>query len=63
LNGSGAALSTSAIGGFTCLPTCAGTPTGTPASVPTGCVAMVVDTTNDKFYLYIGGAWKSVTLA
>jgi hypothetical protein len=63
LNGSGAALATSATGGFTCLPTCAGTPTGTPASVPTGCVAAVIDTTNSKLYLYIGGAWKSVTLA
>lgn len=62
LNGSGAALGTTATGGFTCLPTCAGTPTGTPGAVPTGTVPMVVDTTNSKIYIYIGGAWKSVTL-
>jgi hypothetical protein len=57
-----AALSTSATGGFTCLPTCAGAPTGTPASVPTGCVPVVVDTTNSKLYIYISSTWKSVTL-
>jgi hypothetical protein len=63
LNGSGSALSTSAAGGFTCVPSCAGTPTGTPASVATGTVPMVVDTTNSKLWFYIGGAWKSTTLA
>ena len=62
LNGTGAALATNATGGFTCLPTCAGVPTGTPANVPTGCVAMVMDTTNFKLYVYMGG-WKAVTLA
>jgi hypothetical protein len=61
-NDTGAALATTATGGFTCLPTCAGTPTGTPANVPAGCVAAVIDTTNSKLCLYIGGAWKSVTL-
>lgn len=59
----GAALATSAAGGFVCFPTCAGTPTGTPANVPAGAVACVIDTTNSKLYLYIGGAWKGVTLA
>jgi hypothetical protein len=63
LNGSGSALSTSAKGGFTCLPTCAGTPTGTPGTVPTGCVPMVFDTTNSKFWIYTGGAWKGVVLS
>ena len=40
----------------------AGAPTGTPADVPTGCVAMYVDTTNSRFYVNIGGVWKSVAL-
>lgn len=62
LNNSGAALATTAIGGFPCVPTCAGTPTGTPAGVPTGTVAMVVDTTNSILYFYIGGAWKGAAL-
>jgi hypothetical protein len=62
LNGGGAALSTSATGGFTCIPTCAGTPTGTPAGIPTGTAAMVYDTTNNKLWVY-NGAWKGVTLA
>lgn len=61
-NDTGAALATTATGGFTCLPTCAGTPTGTPGNVPAGCVAAVIDTTNGKLCLYIGGAWKSVAL-
>lgn len=63
LNGTGSTLATTATGGFTCLPTCAGTPTGTPASVPTGCVAAVIDSTNSKLFVHIGGAWKSVTLS
>lgn len=59
----GGALATSATGGFFCLPTCAGTPTGVPANVPAGCVPMIVDTTNFKLYVYMGSAWKAVTLA
>jgi hypothetical protein len=59
LNGTGSALSTSATGGFTCIPTCAGTPTGTPASIPTGTVPMVFDSTNFKIYVYVSGAWKA----
>lgn len=53
-----AALATNATTGFVCIPTCAGTPTGVPASVPTGQVAMVYDTTNNKIYVY-NGAWKA----
>lgn len=59
LNGTGAALATSATGGFTCMPTCAGAPTGTPANIPTGTVPMVFDSTNFKLYAYVSGAWKS----
>lgn len=56
------ALATSATDGFTYLPSCAGPPTGVPTS-KTGNIPMVVDSTNSKLYMYIGGAWKSVTLA
>jgi hypothetical protein len=59
LNATGSALATTAAGGFTCIPTCAGAPTGTPANIPTGTVPMVFDTTNLKMYVYTGGAWKS----
>ena len=62
LNGTGGALATNATGGFTCIPTCAGTPTGVPANVPTGNVALVYDTANNKLYVYDGG-WISTTLA
>ncbi len=62
MNASGSALATSATGGFTYLPTCAGTPTGTPTSF-TGCAPMVVDTTGSKLWVRIGGTWKSTALA
>lgn len=63
LNGTGSALTTTATGGFTCIPTCAGTPTGVPASIPTGTVPMVFDTTGVKLWIYTGGAWKGVVVA
>jgi hypothetical protein len=56
-----AALATNATDGFLYVPTCAGTPTGVPTA-RTGRSPLVVDTTNSKFYAYIGGAWKSATL-
>ena len=49
-----AALATNATDGFLYIPTCAGTPTGVPTA-QTGTVAMVFDTTNNKFYIYDGG--------
>jgi len=58
--GETAALATNATDGFTYIPTCAGTPTGTPTSY-TGKVAMVYDTTNNKFYIYNSG-WKGGTV-
>lgn len=61
--GRGAALSTSATGGFVTIPTCAGTPSGTPANVPTGSVPIVFDTTGVKLWAYTGGAWKGVVLS
>ena len=58
-----AALSTSATVGFVMIPSCAGTPTGVPADIPTGQCPMVVDSSGTKLYVYVGGAWKSCTLA
>jgi len=55
----GGALATNANNGFAYIPTCAGPPTGTPTAY-TGKVAMVYDTTNNKFYIY-NGAWKGGT--
>ena len=52
-----AAISTSATDGFLYIPTCAGTPTGTPTT-KTGLAPMVVDSTNNKLYVYISGAWR-----
>lgn len=57
-----AAIATTATGGFLYVPASAGPPTGTPTAY-TGRVPLHVDSTNSKFYAYIGGAWKSVTLA
>lgn len=56
-----AAIATNATNGFLYLPTCAGAPTGTPTAV-TGRVACVVDTTNNRIYIY-DGAWISAALA
>lgn len=51
----GAAVLTDATDGFLYIPTCAGTPTGTPTAY-TGKVAIVMDTTNHKLYVY-DGSW------
>jgi hypothetical protein len=51
------ALGTSWTDGFTYLPSMAGTATGTPTAY-TGTVPIVVDTTNQRVGLYLGGAWK-----
>lgn len=56
-----AAIATNATDGFLYIPSCAGTPTGTPTTF-TGRLALVYDSTNNKFYVY-NGAWKGVTLA
>lgn len=62
LNGTGAALATTATKGFAYLATCAGTPTGVPASLPTGAAPVVIDTTAGKLWAYVGGAWKGALL-
>lgn len=54
-----ASLATNATTGFPYIPTCAGTPTGTPAGA-TGFAPMVVDSTNNKLYVYVGGAWQAM---
>jgi hypothetical protein len=51
-------LATTATDGFLYVPTCAGVPTGTPTAV-TGMVPIVVDTTNNRWYFYSGGAWRN----
>lgn len=55
-----AALSTSATDGFLYMPTCAGTPSGTPTSF-TGRGPAVLDSTNNKLYAYLGGAWRDLS--
>jgi hypothetical protein len=51
------ALATNATNGFVYIPTCAGAPTGTPTTF-TGLAPMVVDSANNKLYVYISGAWR-----
>jgi hypothetical protein len=53
-----AALTTTATNGFLYVPTCAGVPTGTPTAI-TGLAPIVVDTTNNRWYFYSGGAWRN----
>ena len=52
-------LATNATDGFAYIPSCAGVPTGTPTAY-TGKVAMVIDSTNNKAYIYSGGAWVAL---
>lgn len=56
-----AALATTATNGFTYIPTCAGAPTGIPTA-KTGLSAMILDSTNGKFWMYYGGAWHFATM-
>ena len=51
-------LATTATNGFLYVPTCAGVPTGTPTA-KTGYAPIVVDTTNNRWYFYSGGAWRN----
>jgi hypothetical protein len=59
--GTNAAIATTATKGFFFPPVMAGTPTGTPhyTSQP----AVVLDSTNNKLWAYLNGAWKGVTLS
>jgi len=59
ISGNQAALATNATNGFLYLPTCAGVPTGTPTAI-TGKVPIVVDSTNNRAYIYSGGAWVAL---
>lgn len=52
-----ASLATTATDGFPYIPTCAGVPTGTPTAI-TGFAPLVIDSSNNKLYAYIGGAWR-----
>lgn len=57
--GAKSALATTATDGFLYLPSCAGIPTGVPTAI-TGKVPIVVDSTNNKAYIYSGGAWVAL---
>lgn len=59
----GAAASTSDTrnGNFVYLPTSTGTPTGTPVANP-GLASAVIDTTNERIYVLVGGVWKFAQL-
>ncbi len=60
--GAAGALATTATLNFLDIPTCAGAPTGVPGRLPTGKVAVVYDTTNNKLWIY-NGAWKGAVYA
>ena len=59
VSGNQAAIATNATDGFLYVPSCAGTPTGTPTAY-TGKIAVVADSTNNKLYIYSGGAWQAL---
>lgn len=55
-------LATTSTSGFAHIPVVAGAPTGVPTLV-TGRVPMCWDSTNNKLWVYINGAWKGVVVA
>ena len=57
--GNQAALATTATDGFLYVPSCAGVPTGVPTAY-TGKIAIVADSTNNRLYIYSGGAWVAL---
>ncbi len=59
--GASGAHATTDVGGFPTIPGTPGTPVGTPANLASGHVPFTVDTTNNKFYAYYGGAWHDLT--
>ena len=54
-----AAIATNATNGFLYVTACAGTPTGVPTA-KTGRIPIVADSTNNKLYIYSGGAWVAL---
>lgn len=54
-----AAIATNATDGFLYITGCAGVPTGAPTA-KTGRVPLVADTTNNKIYARLGGAWVAL---
>jgi hypothetical protein len=55
----GASLATTATDGDLYIPSCAGVPTGVPTA-KTGLLALRGDRTNNRLYMYSGGAWVLV---
>jgi hypothetical protein len=55
-------LSTTATDGFFYIPSCAGVPTGVPTNIP-GRAPMVIDSVNNRLYIYAGGSWIALNLA
>lgn len=55
--GAGAALATSATGGFLLISSSAGAPTGVPTNYAAGRLPLHYDSTNNQIYVY-NGAWK-----
>lgn len=62
-NGTTGVIATSATDGMPHIPTCAGAKTGTPTTY-TGMAPMVLDTTNNRLYLYdpVGASWHYAAL-
>lgn len=55
-------LATNDTHGFLYIPTAAGTPTGVPKTL-SGVAPILVDTSNNKFYFYSGGAWQDLGIS
>jgi len=56
------ALATTATAGFLEIPSCPGAPIGVPTLAYIGSVPLVVDSINNRLYIYINSIWKYVSL-
>jgi hypothetical protein len=56
------ATATTATEGFVYLQKTLGVPTGTPATIFNGKLPVIIDETNFRIYVYVGGTWKYAQL-
>ncbi|WP_018261373.1 hypothetical protein [Methylobacterium sp. WSM2598] len=55
-------MTTASTDGWPALPVTAGAPTGAPVGIPAGFAPVQLDSSGNRLWVYVGGAWRSVAL-